>query len=113
VHLSLDALGSHLTCRHSVLSLRKRGRHVQVGLLLGDERDPPLPMAAVIGKELEIVGSHGMPAHAYPALLELIEAGRLEPARLVTRTIPLEQAPACLAAMGQFGSAGITVVDRV
>ena len=51
-HLSLDALGSRDTCRNSVLSLRKRGRHVQEGLMLGDDTAPPLPMSAVIGLDL-------------------------------------------------------------
>src|SRR5689334_5363759 len=32
-HLSLDALGSPVTCAASVNGLRRRGRHVQVGLL--------------------------------------------------------------------------------
>ena len=36
-HVSLDAFGSAATCRASIASLRPRGRHVQVGLLLGDE----------------------------------------------------------------------------
>ena len=38
-HVSLDALGSAATCRGSIRSLRKRGRHVQVGLMLEGDRD--------------------------------------------------------------------------
>ncbi len=111
-HLSLDALGSTTTCRHSILSLRKRGRHVQVGLMLADDRDAPLPMDQVIAKELEILGSHGMPAHAYGPLLDLIVAGKLHPGQLVGRTIALAEAPEALAAMGDFRQAGVTVIDR-
>jgi len=111
-HVSLDALGSSETCRNSILCLRKQGRHVQVGLLLGGEADTPLPMAKVIGHELLIIGSHGMPAHDYPPMLEMIRAGRLQPQQLVSRTISLEEAPQALQEMGHFGTAGVTVIDR-
>jgi alcohol dehydrogenase len=111
-HVSIDALGSHATCRNSVLSLRKRGRHVQVGLLAGSEIDPPVPMGRVVALELEILGSHGMPAHRYDAVLGMVTAGRLRPAELIETTIALDQVPAALEAMGRFGGAGITVVDR-
>ncbi len=68
-HVSLDALGSAATCAASVGSLRKRGRHVQVGLMLGDERSVPVPMGRVISYELELAGVHGMAVRHYPALL--------------------------------------------
>jgi len=110
--VSVDALGSLTTARNSVLCLRPRGRHVQVGLLLGVDSNPPMPMATVIAKELQVFGCHGMAAHAYPGMLEEVIAGRLQPAKLVRRTISIEQAPADLEAMGQFRDAGVTVVDR-
>ena len=109
--VSLDALGSPETCQDSIRCLRKGGRHVQVGLLHGDQT--PLPMAQVVARELEIVGSHGMQAHRYPELLELIRDGVLSPQQLITRRIGLEEVPAALAAMGDYASAGITVVDRL
>ena len=95
-HVSLDAIGAEAACAASVTGLRKRGRHVQVGLL----PDPPrLPMDLVIARELELLGSHGMAARAYPELLALVETGRLRPGDLVTREIGLDDAPAALAAM--------------
>jgi alcohol dehydrogenase len=111
-HVSLDALGSAATCAASVASLRKRGRHVQVGLLLGDERSVPVPMSRVISHELELAGVHGMAVRHYPALLDAITAGRLDPARLVGATVALEQAGAELAAMGGFARHGATVITR-
>jgi alcohol dehydrogenase len=111
-HLSLDALGSPATCFNSIRGLRKRGRHVQVGLLLADQRHPPLPMDRVIAYELEIIGSHGMQAHRYDAMLGLIEAGRLRPDLLVGKTITLDEAPAALADLDSFRGAGVTVIDR-
>lgn len=112
-HVSIDALGSAKTCRDAILSLRKRGRHVQIGLLAGDQANPPLPMGPVIGWELEIYGSHGMAAHAYPEMLDMIAAGKLQPARLIGERITLEDAPAALMDMDSFPGTGITVIDRL
>ncbi|MFZ2166613.1 MAG: alcohol dehydrogenase, partial [Propionibacteriaceae bacterium] len=94
----------------SVRSLRRRGRHIQVGLLLGEDAKAPLPLDRVIGWELEILGSHGMPAVDYPAMLALIAEGRLDPERLVGRTIGLGEAGAALAAMDGPTPPGLTVV---
>ncbi|MFJ4831666.1 zinc-dependent alcohol dehydrogenase family protein [Streptomyces sp. NPDC088747] len=107
-HVSLDALGSAATCAASVNGLRRRGRHVQVGLL---PAAPEIPMARVIALELDVLGSHGMAAHAYPDMLELVRAGILRPDLLVTATIPLDAAPAALAAMGTTPGAGVTVIE--
>jgi len=104
-HVSLDALGSAATCAQSVLCLRPRGRHVQVGLL--PER-PVVPMDRVIALELELYGSHGMAAHAYPELLGLVAEGRLRPDLLIRREIGLDDAADALATVGEV--AGITVV---
>ena len=107
-HLSLDALGSPQTCVNSVLSLRPRGRHVQVGLLPAAAGRPLVPMERVVALELELLGSHGMAAHAYPEMLSLIAGGRLRPDLLVTREIGLDQAGDALAEVGR--TPGITVV---
>jgi alcohol dehydrogenase len=110
-HVSLDALGSAATCRGSILSLRKRGRHVQVGLLLDDEREVALPMDRVIAYELELRGVHGMAVGRYDALLRLIASGAVDPARLIGRTIGLDEAGAELASMGSFAQRGVTVIE--
>jgi alcohol dehydrogenase len=107
-HLSLDALGAPVTCGNSVRSLRPRGRHVQVGLLPPAHGRPAVPMDRVIAFELEVLGSHGMAAHAYPELLGLIAAGRLDPRRLVTRQLALDDAGAALIDVGR--QPGIAVV---
>lgn len=111
VSVSIDALGSLSTCAASVHGLARRGRHVQVGLLPRALGVPPIPMDLVIGTELEIVGSHGMAAHAYPPMLAALEAGTLRPDRLVTRRVGLADIPEVLGEMsGPLPSRpGITV----
>lgn len=109
-HVSVDALGSPDTAVASVRSLRRRGRHVQVGLLLGPDATPPLPMDRVVAWELSVHGSHGIAPHEYVALLDLVATAGIDPASLVGRVIPLEEAGAALAAMDGPTPAGMTVV---
>lgn len=111
-HVSLDALGSLSTCFNSVANLRKRGKHIQVGLMLGGQNHPPVPMDKVIANELEILGSHGIQAYRYPALMEMIEAGKLHPERLVQKTITLDEALVELVNMDTFASPGVTVITK-
>ncbi len=109
--LSLDAYGSRATCENSIRSLGKRGRHVQVGLMTGADAVAAVPMDLVIARELEILGSHGMAAHEYPAMLAEIASGAIDPSLLVGRTIGLEEAPAALASMDAHAHPGMTVVE--
>ncbi len=111
-HVSLDALGHPTTCFNSVNGLRKRGRHVQVGLLLADHSAPRIPMSRVVANELELLGSHGMPAHRYGAMLAMVESGKLRPERLIGERISLEQSIAALMAMDTFASVGVSVVTQ-
>ena len=111
-HVSLDALGHPTTCFNSISNLRKRGKHIQVGLLLAEQSTPAIPMSKVIAHELEILGSHGMQAHRYDALFAMIESGKLTPEKLIGRTISLEQAIDALVKMDQFEVAGVTVVTE-
>lgn len=109
-HLSLDAYGSVQTSLNSIASLRKRGRHVQVGLMLAENANPPIPMDRVIADELEILGSHGMAAHEYPAMLEAIASGDIDPSILIGRTIGLDEASDALATMDTNTHPGMTVI---
>jgi alcohol dehydrogenase len=109
-HASIDAVGSAATARASLESLRPRGRHLQVGLLLARDAEPALPMGPLIAHELRIIGVHGMPAHRYGAMLKMIAAGELQPRRLVGRTIGLDQSIDALTGMGQGKPRGLTVI---
>ena len=99
--------GQRVECGHRLL------RRLQVGLL------PPavvngratVPMHTVIARELQVLGSHGMPAQDYPRMLQEIADGRLAPERLHGRTIGLGEAPAALATMGQRSEPGVTIIQ--
>lgn len=111
-HVSVDALGSTETCFNSIANLRKRGRHVQVGLMAGADHRPALPMELVIAKELEIVGSHGLQAFEFKRMLGMIRDGTLNPSMLIRQSVDLEQAAASLGRPEQIHVAGVTVIDR-
>ncbi|QOH69583.1 zinc-dependent alcohol dehydrogenase family protein [Pseudomonas juntendi] len=111
-HVSLDALGHPATCFNSINNLRRRGRHVQVGLMLADHAQPAIPMSKVIAHELEIYGSHGMQAHRYDAMMEMIGSGKLAPEKLVGKTINLAQSIDALMNMDRFDTAGVTVITE-
>ncbi len=112
VHVSMDALGNPVTCYNSISSLRKRGKHIQVGLMLADQSRPQIPMDKVVANELEILGSHGIQAHRYRAILEMISTGRLDPSKLIDRRVTLEDGIQELITMDQFKGIGIAVIDR-
>ncbi len=111
-HVSIDALGHPATCFNSISNLRKRGRHVQVGLMLADHATPAVPMSRIIAHELEIYGSHGMQAHRYDAMFAMITAGLLKPDLLVAKRISLDEAGPALMAMDSFSGVGVTVITK-
>jgi len=107
--ISLDAAGTLQTLANSIRCLRKGGRHVQIGYLTEKDSLPAALLSRVIAWEIAILGSHGLQAHAYPTLLDLIQSGRLDPTILVERTAPLEEAPRALALLDEYRGCGITV----
>jgi alcohol dehydrogenase len=109
-HVSVDALGSRETCTQSISCLRKRGRHVQIGLLAGADLHPAIPMELVIANELEIVGSHGMQAHEYGRMLQMISDGQLQPQALIGGTTDLTGALDRFAVDAGFPGPGVSVI---
>jgi alcohol dehydrogenase len=110
-HVTIDAFGSEATLRACIGSLRRRGRHVQVGLLFGADAQPRVPMDRVLAWELEVYGSHGIAARDYAELLSFVDAGSIELSGLVERTITLDEAGDALRKMSSGSGPGITVID--
>ena len=111
-HVSVDALGSQETCFNSVSCLRKRGKHIQIGLTTADHKHPKVPMDKVVAHEVEIIGSHGMQSFRYDAVFEMIRTGKVQPKLMLGKTISLEEAPDALINLNRFENLGVTVIDR-
>jgi alcohol dehydrogenase len=112
-HVSMDALGSQTTCFNSIANLRKRGKHIQVGLMTGNHQHPKVPMDQVLANELEIIGSHGMQAFKYPEMLDMIKNGILHPEKLIDKTITLQEATIALPNMNKFEHKGVLVINSL
>ena len=111
-HVSLDALGSAATvARRRSASLRKRGRHVQVGLMLG--RRPR--RARPDGARRSPTSSRSTASTAWPSATTRSCSARSPPASSTRRcssapTVGLDDAGAELEAMGAFARTGATVI---
>jgi D-arabinose 1-dehydrogenase-like Zn-dependent alcohol dehydrogenase len=112
-HVAVDALGIAATCRNALMSLRKRGRHLQIGLTTAAEKgEVSFPVDRIVLMELQLNGSMGMQASRYPAMLRMVETRKLSPKLMVTGTIPLEQASGVLQQMSTFENVGVTVINQ-
>ena len=103
-------MGSQATANASVLSLARRGRHLQLGLLLTPDGLTAIPMARVIAWELDLLGSHGMAARDYPEMLALVASGVLNPSLLVKREVGLAEGAIALAELENQVMGGITII---
>jgi alcohol dehydrogenase len=110
VTISVDAIGGVASLTASVRCLRPRGRHVQVGLMGATQTVPAEVISTAVARELELLGSHGMPATDYPAMLARIADGELNPALLVRRSIGLAEAAAVLPLVPDTPVDGITII---
>ena len=78
---------------------------------MGEDHRPALPTELVIARELEMIGSHGMAAHAYPRMLQLIASGQLAPHRLIARTVGLADIATELPLLAGRSAAGMVVAQ--
>jgi D-arabinose 1-dehydrogenase-like Zn-dependent alcohol dehydrogenase len=112
-HVSVDALGIATTCLNSILCLRKRGRHVQIGLTTQAEKGMvALPVDVMVFSEIQFTGSFGMQAPHFTAMLTMVEAKKLDPGKLVSGTVGLEDVTGVVESMGSYGTSGVTVIAR-
>ena len=112
-HVSIDALGIEETCRNSVLSLRKLGRHLQLGHTTRKEAGyVALPIDVILLNELRLYGAFGMQGQRYGTMLAMCEAGTLQPGKVVHQQVSLEEITGVLEAMGRYDTTGVVVIDR-
>jgi len=111
--VSIDALGIATTCRNSVLSLRKLGRHVQLGHTTRNEAgEVPLPIDVILLNELQLFGAFGMQGQRYGTMLAMCEAGLLQPSQVVQQRVALDGVTGVLEAMGNYDTTGVVVIDQ-
>ena len=112
-HVSVDALGIATTCRNSILSLRKQGRSLQIGLTTQAEQgEVGLPIDRMVTMELQLIASLGMPAARYPSMLQMVQAGKLNPKSMITETVGLDGASRVLEEMTNFQNVGVSIIDK-
>ena len=113
-HVAIDGLGVQATFDNSLRSLRPLGRHVQVGMPVGGDAVVPLALLDLVyARQLTILGMRGLDASGFGELFDLVEAGRFEPASLVTATVGLDGVEAVLRGMDGAQPPGIAVVEMI
>ena len=110
-NLSMDALGSHETSTNSINCLAKKGKHIQVGIL-GSENNIIVSTADLIAKEIEIIGSHGMPLADYTIIFDLIASKKIDLSLLIDRTVKLEHVHQEMLNMDAYSNAGMVIIDQ-
>lgn len=88
VDIAFEAIGSPETIRLALSLLRRGGRLCVIGY---SADDVALSAARIMYYELEVVGSLGCGAGDYPAILRLVEDGRLVLDPIVSGKLPLEE----------------------
>lgn len=79
----------------AIRSVRPRGTIVQVGVT----GEIPVPINAIVGKEIALTGTHRF-MDEYAEAVALLNAGRIDPSPIITRTVPLAQAAEAFAVAG-------------
>jgi D-arabinose 1-dehydrogenase-like Zn-dependent alcohol dehydrogenase len=111
-HVSVDALGIATTCLNSIMSQRKRGRHLKIGHTTQAEKGfVALPVDMIVAMELQFIGTIGMQPRRYNSMLNMVESGKLRPGEMVTNVFPIEKASGVIESMASFGTVGTTVIQ--
>ncbi len=112
-HVSIDALGDEQTALPALFCLRTRGRHLRLGTSSKEQGgNISLPVDLIVFKEIEFIGSLGMQAGRYPAMLRMVESGKLQPGKLVQGTVSIDEASEVLESMGHSAPTGTRVINR-
>jgi hypothetical protein len=53
-----------------------------------------------------------MQAHEYGPMLEMITTGKLQPGKLISKTVTLEESLAVLESLVEYSTTGVIVIDR-
>jgi len=113
VDISIDALGVAETCQNSVNSLGKAGQHLQIGLTTSEEQgEVSLPVDNIVFDERDFYGSFGMPPNQYDEIFRMMAQDKIDPGKIVTETVSLEEVPDMIESMGNYETVGIPVCNE-
>lgn len=93
VDVAIECAGAVPTIQMALRVTRRAGRVQLVGMPA--ETDPQIPLYRLINRELDVSGLFRY-AGCYPPAIELVAAGRVDVASLVTHHFPLEQTVAAM-----------------
>ena len=112
VDLSIDAAGFKSTCENAIYCTRRGGKMVQVGLPIDNSQQPIVPMGRVAGREIEIIGSHGMSSSDFPKVIDLVSSQKLDPKILIENEVDLKTGAKILESMDTTSPLGITMITN-
>ena len=109
IHVAMDAIGSIDMLTHSNTILDRRGKHIQVGLVAQDQ---PLAfsISRLIAYEFELIGSHGIQAFRYQAMIDFVMDKKLPLEAMIAQRLTLVEGAAFLMDMGKNQHAGVSVI---
>ena len=113
VDLAFEAFGRPETVLQAINLLRAGGRAVLVGIGPAGEA-VPIEIAPIVRREIKISGSYGAKPRAdMPCILELADAGSIDPKRIVTRRFPLDRVNDAYEALrrGEIVGRAIMIMD--
>jgi propanol-preferring alcohol dehydrogenase len=113
-HVAVDALGIADTCVDGIESLRKLGRHLQIGLTTKKEAGyVSVPIDTIVRKELKLIGSVGMASHRFTSMISLVTRGSLTPGKMVTKEISLSEVGSVFDGMTKYTNTGTFIVTKM
>lgn len=111
--VAIDAMGGQNSTLSSLHTLAKGGRLCVAGLTTQDDKgEITLPIDQVVFKEWSLVGTLGNPHADYPELLRLVDSGKLQPSKLITEEVGLEDVQSVFDRLVTFETEGFVVVTN-
>ncbi|MBM4761814.1 alcohol dehydrogenase catalytic domain-containing protein [Bacillus sp. B15-48] len=112
-NVSVDALGIAQTCVNAIHSLRKGGRHLQIGVTSKAESGfISIPIDEMLMKGIHMYTTLGLPVHRFDTLLASVARGDLQPGRMVSGEISLADVNRVFEDMKNFSNTGTYVITN-
>jgi propanol-preferring alcohol dehydrogenase len=109
--VAIDAMGGTNSTLNALHSLAKGGRLCVAGLTTQDDHgEISIPVDQLVFNEWSLVGTLGNPHSDYPELLRLVDSGKLQPGKLITEEVALNDVQSVFDRIPSFETEGFVVV---